>query len=385
MTAKNVPITFVWMSLVQDHDWPERSTEKKIPSRVQIVAVAFVLMRHADADGQNVYPAVGTVAELAGVGLATVRNVYGVMRGEGFLRPDGNGRHRTLKYRLIYPSLSSQIDPAGSISTTKSRQTTNRTESPTDDDSSPKGDIVAPTANTERSVSIPKVKVDESVLERNRLEFLRPFFERGERVSYPETREMTQEFKDQGFWDEWDDFTGTPVFSDFQHFLSKTIISCSYTDVIEVMSGESTDENQISDFYLDSVFKNMAFAFENTLEMFIETYCLWRSEKESGWMLDWKHGKSPSMNAIGWDLDFGYKPPESSNGSMELMSFSYLVGVVRDLLKKIFDSRDRVMAIRANAGSVSVSATNTGSDRMIVEKIVETVSEKVEVKGLERW
>ena len=38
-----------------------------------------------------------------------------------------------------------------------------------------------------------------------------------------------------------------------------------------------------------------------------------------------------------------------------------------------------------NAGSVSVSATNTGSDRMIVEKIVETVSEKVDVKDVERW
>jgi len=45
------------------------------------------------------------------------------------------------------------------------------------------------------------------------------------------------------------------------------------------------------------------------------------------------------------------------------------------------DSRDRVMAIRANARSVSVSATNTGSDPMIVQKIVETVSEKVD----ERW
>jgi hypothetical protein len=382
--SKNVPITFVWMSLVQDHDWPERSTEKKIPSRVQIVAVAFVLMRHADADGQNVYPAVGTVAELAGVSLATVRNVYGVMRGEGFLRPDGNGRHRTLKYRLIYPSLSSQIDPAGSISTTKSRQTTNRTELPSAH-SSPDGDIVAPSANTERSVSVLKVEVDLVDLERSRLEFLRPFFECGERVSYPETRYLSREFSDQGLEDEWCDFTRTEVFSDFQHFLSKSVISCSYTDVVEVMSGESTDENQISDFCLDSVLENMAYVFESTLEMFVETYCLWRSEKESGWMVDWKHEKSPSMNAIGWDLDFGYEPPESSNGSMELMSFSYLAEVVEDLMKKMDDSRVRVMAIRANAGSVSVSATNTGSDRMIVEKIVETVSEKVDVKDVERW
>ena len=43
------------------------------------------------------------------------------------------------------------------------------------------------------------------------------------------------------------------------------------------------------------------------------------------------------------------------------------------------------MAIRAKAGSVSVSATNTGSDSMIVEKIVSSVSDKVVKKELERW
>jgi hypothetical protein len=381
MTSKNVPITFVWMALVQDHDWPERSTNEKIPSRVQIVAVAFVLLRHADADGRNVFPAVGTVAELAGVGLATVRNVYRVMRGEGFLRPDGNGRHRTVKYRLIYPSLSSQIDPSGSIPLSKSRQTTNRTELPSAH-SSPKGDIVAPSANTERSVSVPRVEVDEGVLERNRLEFLRPFFERGERVSYPETRKMSQEYSDQGVDDEWNDFTRTQVFSDFQHFRSKDYASSFYNDVIAVMSGESTDEKLISEFNDDSVLENMRFVFEGTLEEFVETYCRWRSEKESGWMLDRKHGKYPNENAIGWDLSFGYAPAQDSNGRSQPFSFSYLVEVAKDLIKKIDDSRDRVMAIRANAGSVSQSATHTGSDPIIIDRIVESVKT---VSTNERW
>ncbi len=86
-------------------------------------------------------------------------------------------------------------------------------------------------------------------------------------------------------------------------------------------------------------------------------------------------------NTFNWDLDFGYAPAQDSFGWPESFSFPYLVAVVKDLIRKIDDSRDRVMAIRANDGSVSVSATNTGSDPSIVEKIVETVSEKVD----ERW
>lgn len=377
----NIPITFTWRALVQDHEWPEKSTVKKIPSGVQIMAVAFVLERHADADGKNVYPSVGTIADLARVSPATVRKVIEVMRDQKFLRPDGIGRHRTLKYRLVYPSLSSQIDPAESISVSKSRQTTNRTESPTAH-SSPDGGLVAPSANTERSVSVPKYEDDESVLERNRLEFLRPFFECGERVSYPETREMGQEFSDQDLDDEWNDFTRTPVFSDFQYFKSEQYpYDTAYDDVIAVMSGEA-NEGQISEFSDDSVLGNLAFSFEFTLDVFIETYCLWRSEKESGWMYKRKNGTvSANSNTLNCDLDFAYAPAQDLQGTNQSFSFPYLVAVVKDLIRKIDDSRDRVMAIRANDGSVSVSATNTGSDPSIVEKIVETVSEKV----VERW
>ena len=374
--SENLPITFAWRRQLQEADWPERK-------RKSVMAVAFILEDSADPDGQNVYPANDTIAFKAGMNIKTVRDVLRLMTENRFLRRVGKARYGQSKYRLIYPALPVETYLQRPTNSEKSKTPTNRTELPSAH-SSPDGDIVAPSANTERSVSVPKVEVDQSVLERNRLEFLRPFFERGERVSYPETREMSQEFQDQGFWDEWDDFTRTPVFSDFQHFLSKQEF-LSYRDVVEVMSGESTDEDQISEFNLEPVSLNMAFAFESSLEIFIETYCRWRSEKEAGWMLDGKYGKYPSASAIGWDLDFGYAPPESSNGSMVLCSFSYLVGVTKDLLRKIFDSRERVMAIRAKAGSVSVSATNTGSDASIVEKIVETVSEKVEVKGLERW
>jgi hypothetical protein len=373
--SENIPITFAWRRQLQEADWPERK-------RKSVMAVAFILEDYADPDGQNVYPANDTIAFKAGMNIKTVRDVLRLMTENRFLRRVGKARYGQSKYRLIYPALPVETYLQRPTNTENSKTPTNRTESPTDDDSSPDGDIVASSANTERSVSVPSVEVEESVLERNRLEFLRPFFERSERVSYPETREISREYSEQGFDDEWCDFTRTEVFSDFQHFLSKTVISCSYTDAVEVMSGESSDKDQITEFNLNSALENMAFAVENTLEFFIETYCLWRSEKESGWMLKNKYGVPyANSNELGWDLHFGYSYPESSNGSMVFMSFSYLVEVVRDLLQKIDDSRGRVMAIRAKAESVSVSATNTGSDASIVERIVETVSEKVD----ERW
>ena len=369
--SKNVPITFVWMSLVQDHDWPERSTAKKIPSRVQIVAVAFVLMRHADADGQNVYPAVGTVAELAGVSLATVRNVYGVMRGEGFLRPDGNGRHRTLKYRLIYPSLSSQIDSAGSIPLSKSRQTTNRTELPSAH-SSPKGDIVAPSANTERSVSVPKVEVDQRVLERKGMEFLRPFFERGEGVSFPESRSLAQKYYDDDLNDLWQSLTRTSVFSDMIRFMeSNGSDYAPYEKFVSVLSGECKDRSQI-ETVMNDLTDRVHSSTDDAVLTFLDLYAIWRSEVEPGWYNDNDLGNSERVKS-------------ELNVIVNDKYLSSIVDSVEKLKRAMNDSRDRVMAIRAKSGSVSRSATNTGSDAMIVEKIVETVSEKVDEKDDERW
>lgn len=370
--SENIPITFAWRRQLQEADWPERK-------RKSVMAVAFILEDYADPDGQNVYPANDTIAFKAGMNIKTVRDVLRLMTENRFLRRVGKARYGQSKYRLIYPALPVEPYLQRPTNSEKSETPTNRTESPTAD-SSPDGLLVAPSANTERSVSVPKVEVDQRMLERNGLEFLRPFFERGERVSDPETRELSQEFSDLGYDGEWSDFTRTLVFSDFQHFISKTVVSCSYTDVVEVMSGESSDERQVSDFKMESVSANMSFVFESTLETFIETYCRWRSEKESGWMLENKYGVPyANSNELGWDLCFAYGQDDSHCDLF--LSFSYLVEVVRDLIEKIDDSRDRVMAVRADAGSVSVSATNTGSDASIVEKIVETVSEKV----VERW
>jgi len=363
MTSKNVPITFVWMALVQDHDWPERSTAKKIPSRVQIGAVAFVLLRHADADGRNVYPAVGTVAELAGVGLATVRNVYQVMRGEGFLRPDGNGRHRTVKYRLIYPSLSSQIDPSGSIPLSKSRQTTNRTELPSAH-SSPKGDIVAPSANTERSVSVPKVEVDRDSIELKTVEFMRPFFERGERVSLPESRSLAQKYYDEGMNDDWQSLTRTPLLSDMIRFMERLGWNDSpYESIVSVLSGECADSKQVK-----IIMEDLECSISNALCELQLVYQVWRFEIEPDWNPETADFSDLIKRDLGWsdDHDSIYK----------------IVKSVKRFENAINESRDRVMAIRANAGSVSPSATHTGSNPIIIDRIVESVKT---VSTNERW
>ena len=331
------------------------------------MAVAFVLERHSDADGRNVYPSVGTIADLARVSPATVRKVLQVMHDQKFLRPDGNGRHRTVKYRLIYPSLSSQIDPAGSISTTKSRQTTNRTELPSAH-SSPKGDIVAPSANTERSVSVQKVEVDRVDVYRKGVEFLRPFFERGERVSVREERSLAEKFYDDGLNDLWQSLTRTSVFSDMIRFMENLgFTDSNYDKFVSVLSGECQDKKQIK-----AVIKELEIFVEislsNALLTFQELYASWRSEFEEGWIND--EGQ-PDDYRVSPELDVKVSHDDRSS----------IIYSVEKLKRAMNDSRDRVMAVRANAGSVSVSATNTGSDAMIVERIVETVSEKVD----ERW
>ena len=369
--SENIPITFTWRALVQDHDWPERSTEKKIPSGVSIIAVAFVLERHADADGRNVYPSIGTIADLARVSPATVRKVIQVMRDASFLRKDGQGRHRTVKYRLVYPSLSSQIDSAGSISLTKSRQTTNRTELPSAH-SSPKGDIVAPSATTEPAISIPKVEVDRVDVERKGLEFLRPFFQRGERVSFPEERTLAQKYYDNDLNDLWQSLTRTSVFSDMIRFMESLGWTDSpYEAIVSVLSGECTDKTQIKSVVKDP-HDFVFFSVSNALICLQDLYATWRSEHENGWINhegDWDD--EMFISDLGWKGDHSY--------------ISTVIHSVEKLKRAMNDSRDRVMAIRAKSGSVSVSATNTGSDAMIVEKIVSTVSEKVVKKELERW
>lgn len=359
--SENIPITFAWRRQLQEADWPERK-------RKSVMAVAFILEDYADPDGQNVYPANDTIAFKAGMNIKTVRDVLRLMTENRFLRRVGKARYGQSKYRLIYPALPVETYLQRPTNSEKSKTPTNRTESPTDDDSSPDGDIVASSANTERSVSVPKVEVDRRMLEREGLEFLRSFFERGERVSMSELRTLAQKYYDDDLNDIWQSLTRTSMFSDMIRFME----SLGWTDspyevIVSVLSGDCTDKTQI-----ESVMKDphdfVFYSVSNALMCLMDLYATWRSEHENGWIDDegdWNDAKF--LSDLGWSDDH--------------RDISAVIHSVEKLKRAINDSRCRVMAIRANAESVSVSATNTGSDASIVERIVETVSEKVD----ERW
>ena len=358
--SENIPITFTWRRQLQEADWPERK-------RKSVMAVAFILEDYADPDGQNVYPANDTIAFKAGMNIKTVRDVLRLMNENRFLRRVGKARYGQSKYRLIYPALPVEPYLQRPTNSEKSKTPTNRTESPSAH-SSPDGDIVAPSANTERSVSVPKVEVDRRMLERKGLEFLRPFFERGDRVSIPESRTLAQKYYDDDLNDLWQGLTRTSVFSDMIRFMESLGWDDSpYESIVSVLSGDCTDKTQIKSVIAD-VQDRAVYSLSNGLLTFQELYASWRNEFESGW----------------FDADDGWNSERVSTELSLQLSDDYVSAIidsVERLKRAMDDSRDRVMAVRANAGSVSVSATNTGSDASIVEKIVETVSEKV----VERW
>ena len=363
--SENIPITFAWRRQIQEAEWTERK-------RKSVMAVAFVLEDYADPDGQNVYPSNDTIAFKAGMNIKTVREVLKLMTESRFLRRVGKARYGQSKYRLIYPALPIEPYLQRPTNSEKSKTPTNRTESPSAH-SSPDGELVAPSANTERSISVAKVEVDREVVERKGLEFLRPFFERGVRVSIPEPRTLAQKYYDDDLNDLWQSLTRTSVLSDMIRFMENLGWDDSpYDEIVSVLSGECQDKTQIR-----SVMKDLEdraeYSLSNAQCCLEDLYATWRSECEEGWIDDdgdWNDAKF--FSDLGWKSDNAY-------------SVSGVIHSVEKLKRAINDSRDRVMAVRANAGSVSPSATNTGSDRMIVEKIVETVSEKVDEKDVERW
>lgn len=389
--SKNVPITFTWRSLVQDHEWPEKSTVKKIPSGVQIMAVAFVLERHADADGTNVFPSVGTIADLARVSPATVRKVLKVMRDQKFLRPDGRGRHKTLKYRLVYPSLSSQIDPAESISVSKSRQTTNRTESPSAH-SSPDGALVAPSANTERSVSLPKVKDDLVDVERKKDEpasansNLGKMTARGKSVVTKSQAQIDAEkirIEKQvdeilKRWVEDSNAQSDNFYPSWEH---------KEKEIVEVFDLIYNDFDMFSlickviQYFDRKEWKWVA--FEMTLSRWltderrysIESFLNRTASQAVVALIDAvkRHDLSETLVAK-------VSPQDLEVHDLHALTISEIRSRFYRIKESIvIDIRDEQRRIHLQR--ISVSATNTGSDPSIVEKIVETVSEKVD----ERW
>jgi hypothetical protein len=353
---ENIPITFTWRRQIQEADWTERK-------RKSVMAVAFVLEDYADPDGQNVYPSNDTIAFKAGMNIKTVREVLKLMTESRFLRRVGKARYGQSKYRLIYPALPVETYLQSPTNSKKSKTPTNRTELPTAH-SSPKGDIVAPSANTERSVSVPKVEVDRDSIELRTVEFMRPFFERGERVSLPESRSLAQKYYDEGMNDDWQSLTRTPLLSDMIRFMERLGWNDSpYESIVSVLSGECADPKQVK-----IIMEDLECSISNALCELQLVYQVWRFEIEPDWNPETADFSDLIKRDLGWsdDHDSIYK----------------IVKSVKRFENAINESRDRVMAIRANAGSVSPSATHTGSDPIIIERIVESVKT---VSTNERW
>ena len=92
------------------------------------MAVAFILERHADADGKNVYPSVGTIADLAGIGIAKVREALKAMEKAGFIRTYAKTRYGTKLRRLVYKNHDIEVGDTRSTSKSETRSTTKRTQ-----------------------------------------------------------------------------------------------------------------------------------------------------------------------------------------------------------------------------------------------------------------
>ena len=351
------------------------------------MAVAFVLERHSDADGRNVFPSVGTIADLARVSPATVRKVLKVMRDQKFLRLDGNGRHRTKKYRLVYPSLSSQIDPSGSISLTKSRQTTNRTESPSAH-SSPDGDFVAPSANTERSVSVPKVQDDLVVVERIERKPASATSSLGKVTA----RAKSVVTKSQAQIDAENDRIRTEV----DQILESLVEGLhDYSDYYPAWEHVDRDIKETFDLVYNDfgLFSHLC----KTVQYFDKSEWNFRASLMSKHrMLGANHEPTHHFLTTTARRAFEtlthatmrYRLKENlpnhevaKNRDLESLTIVQIrhefYRVSEHLVEQIREWWNQAL----KAGSVSVSATNTGSDASIVERIVETVSVKVD----ERW
>lgn len=89
-------ITFRWNRVIQDRDWP-----KTQPARRAIMAVAYIISRHADKDGSNIECSLNTISTKAGISRRTVIQVLDLLIQERLLMRDGKARGGVIRYRMI--------------------------------------------------------------------------------------------------------------------------------------------------------------------------------------------------------------------------------------------------------------------------------------------
>ena len=423
MKSKNVPITFRWRREIQDFEW-----DRKI--RRYVMAVSFILERHADADGKNVFPSVGTIADIAGIGIAKVREALKAMEDPdaGFIRTYGKTRYGTKLRRLVYKNHDIEIGDARSTSKSQTRSTTKRTQgtlgsptskSPTKQKSlsrsarSPSATVATRSATSKPIISTPKVQGDLVDLYRK---------ENQPAIAKSDLRKITAQAKSVVTKSD------VQIAAEWQRIERQ--LDLILTEFIEFGMNAFNWNFYESWGFKEPEVEIMFKAVYNDCELF-SLVCLGiQPFDRKEWKLYASLMKQPRMmnesqNALMksfWtstavrafemfidaikrhpDLYVQLERTQTQTNDLDSLTVAqirdrfYLVSelVVKDIreaqrsrdLARIrkSDAEHQAREARANADSVSVSATNTGSDAMIVEKIVSSVSEKVDKKELERW
>jgi hypothetical protein len=413
---KNIPITFRWRREIQDFEW-----DRKICRYV--MAVSFILERHADADGKNVYPSNGTIADIAKIGIAKVREALKAMEDAGFIRTYGKTRYGTKLRRLVYKNHDIEVGDARSTSKSQTRSTTKRTQgtlgSPTKEKSlsrsarSPSATVATRSATSKPIISAPKVEGDlvdlyrkenqpaiaksdlqkmmaqaKSVVTKSDVQ-LAAEWQRIERqldlilaefIKFGMATLSPSYFQSWGFKDPEVEIMFEAVYNDFELFslVCKSIqpFDRKEWDLYASLMKQPRIMNESQNALMKSFWTSTAV---RAFEMFIDAI---KRHPDLYVQLDRTQTQTNNLDSL---------------TVAQIRDRFYLVSelVVKDIreaqrredLARMakWDAEHQARQARANADAVSVSATNTGSDRMIVEKIVQTISEKVDKKELERW
>ena len=404
---KNIPITFRWRREIQDFEW-----DRKI--RRYVMAVAFILERHADADGKNVYPSVGTIADLAGIGIAKVREALKAMEKAGFIRTYAKTRYGTKLRRLVYKNHDIEVDDTRSTSKSQSRSTTKRTQgtlgsptskSPTKEKSlsrsarSPSATVAPHSATSKPIISVPIIKGDLVVLERCKDHLASANSNLGKVTA--QAKSVVTKSQAQI------DAENIRIQSQVDQIL-ETWVDADISFNEDFYPAWEHKEKEIREVF-DLVYQDFGLFSKvcTTVQYFDRKDWNWVAQEMRlhRWLTDERrHFIESHLELTAWRAFSAFSDAikrhrlsehfatKVSAQDLEVENiFSLTVKEIRSrfywisqtIVKEIRDEQNE-KAIQ-NANDWSRSATNTGSDRMIVEKIVETVSEKVDVKDVERW
>ena len=407
---KNIPITFRWRREIQDFEW-----DRKI--RRYVMAVAFILERHADADGKNVYPSVGTIADLAGIGIAKVREALKAMEKAGFIRTYAKTRYGTKLRRLVYKNHDIEVGDTRSTSKSETRSTTKRTQgtlgsptskSPTKEKSlsrsarSPSATVAPHSATSKPIISVPIIKGDLVVLERCKDHLASANSNLGKvtaRAKSVVTKSQAQiDAENHRIRTEVDQILDSHVegFHGYNGFY--VVWEFKDPDAIEIFSLVYNDCNLFSHVCKTvQCFDRRQWhlvADEMQLGRFIPTE---RKDSIRVFLTDTSRRAFVALiDGIKRHRFSKHFLTQVAEQDLEVSDLNLLtINEIHSRFYRVSDSivkeireiqnRQHLHRLRKVDAEIFRSATNTGSDRMIVEKIVETVSEKVEVKGLERW